>query len=142
MAVLCGVLRALWTVPELSAAWFQALAGVPVLAADLPDAMRTLAALAVPALLLAAIRFALPPLPMRARRALPILAGAFAVAALYLWFKQAFGLADTADFAARGLIERTLITQALFAAGWLLGTGRLRLPRIEPDGHPPCRHRC
>jgi uncharacterized membrane protein len=84
--------------------------------------------------LLAAIRFALPPLPMRGRRALPILAGIFAILALYLRFKQAFGLADSADFAARGLAERTLFTQALFAAGWLLGTGRLRLPRIDPAG--------
>ncbi len=133
VAILCGVLRALWTVPELSAAWFQALAGVPVLAADLPGALRTLAALAVPALLLGAIRFALPPLPMRARRALPILAGAFAIAALYLWFKQAFGLADLDDFARRGLLERTIITQALFASGWLLGARWLRLPRIAPD---------
>jgi uncharacterized membrane protein len=105
-----------------------------VLAAGLPDAMRILAALAVPALLLAAIRFALPPLPIRGRRALPILAGIFAVTALYLWFKQVFRLADLEDFARRGLIERTLITQALFAAGWLLGSGRLALPRIDPDG--------
>ena len=134
VAILCGVGRALWTVPDLSATWFEAIAGIPVLAADLPDATRTLSAFAVPALLLAAIRFALPPLPMRARRALPILAGAFAVAALYLWFKQAFGLADRADFIARGLLERTIVTQALFALGWLLGTGKLRLPRIDPDG--------
>jgi uncharacterized membrane protein len=134
IAILCGVGRVLWTVPELSMSWFQALAGIPVLAADLPDAARTLSAFAVPAVLLAAIRFALPPLPMRARRALPILAGAFAIVALYLWFKQAFGLADRADFIARGLIERTIVTQALFALGWLLGSGKLRLPRIEPDG--------
>jgi uncharacterized membrane protein len=58
----------------------------------------------------------------------------FAVAAAYVWFKLAFGLADGADFVARGLIERTLITQALFAAGWLLGTGRVRLPGIDMDG--------
>ena len=134
LVILCGVARALWNVPELSFVTFDALFGRPILARDLPDAMETLAALAVPAILLAAIRFALPPLPMRARRALPILALIFAVTALYLWFKQAFGLADEADFTARGLIERTLFTQALFVAGWLLGGGRLRLPRIEPDG--------
>ena len=134
IAVLCGVARALWMVPDLSVLSFDAILGRPILAADLPDAMRALAALAVPALLLAAIRFALPPLPMRGRRALPIVAGMFAVTALYLWFKQAFGLADSADFAARGLLERTLFTQALFAAGWLLGSGRLNLPRIDPDG--------
>jgi uncharacterized membrane protein len=133
LVILFGVAQALWTVPELSVLSFEAILGRPVLAAGLPDAMRILAALAVPALLLAAIRFALPPLPMRGRRALPILAGIFAVTALYLWFKQAFGLTDLGDFAMRGLIERTIITQALFAAGWLLGAGRLRLPGIAPD---------
>jgi len=134
VAILCAVARIFWMVPDLSSAWLQALAGRPVLAADLPDAMRALSAFAIPALLLAAIRFALPPLPIRARKALPTLAGAFAVAALYLWFKQAFGLADLADFTARGLLERTIVTQALFVLGWLLGSGRLRLPRIDPDG--------
>ncbi len=34
------------------------------------------------------------------------------------------------DFVARGLIERTIITQALFVAGWLLGAGWL--PRWRP----------
>ncbi len=134
VAILGAVARALWTVPELSTASLEAMLGRPILATDLPDAMRVLAALAAPALLLAAIRLALPPLPMRARRAVPIVAGVLAVAALYVWFKQGFGLADGSDFAARGLAERTLITQALFVAGWLLGAGRLRLPRIDPDG--------
>lgn len=124
VAMLCGVARALWTVAELSTVSFDALLGWPVLAAGLPDGLRTLAALAVPALLLAAIRAALPPLPLRGLRALPILAGAFAVTALYIWFKQAFGLAGGADFVQRGLVERTLITQALFLLGWLAATIR------------------
>jgi uncharacterized membrane protein len=134
LVILCGVARALWLVPELSNAWFQALLGVPVLAADLPGAARALAAFAVPALLLAAIRFALPPLPTRARPAVAILAGAFAIIAAYLWFKQGFGLASHEDFVLRGLAERTIFTQALFLAGWLLGSGTLRLPRLAPDG--------
>jgi uncharacterized membrane protein len=134
LVILVGVARALWLVPELSSAWFQAVLGVPVLAADLPGAGRALAALAVPAALLAATRLALPPLPMRARPALSLLAGSFAAAALYLWFKQAFGLANHEDFVRRGLAERTLVTQALFVAGWLLGSGTLRLPRLAPDG--------
>lgn len=134
LVILCGVTHALWLVPELTSAWFQAILGVPVLAADLPGAARALAALAVPATLLAAIRLALPPLPMRARPAIAILAGAFAVAAAYLWFKQAFGLASREDFVWRGLAERTLFTQGLFVAGWLLGSGKLRLPGLAPDG--------
>jgi uncharacterized membrane protein len=131
--ILCGVARALWTVPELSFVSFDALLGRPVLAVDLPGAMRALSALAVPALLLAAIRFALPPLPMRAPRALPILAGIFAVAALYLWFKQAFGLASPDDFMLRGLAERTIVTQALFLLGWLFGGGIAWRGRPAPD---------
>lgn len=133
VVILAALARAFWMVPELSTASIDALLGVPILAAGLPDFMRTLTALAIPALLLVAIRFALPPLALGARRALPLAAGLLAIAALYLWFKQAFGLADGEDFIARGLIERTLITQALFAAGWLLGSGRLRVPRIDPD---------
>src|SRR6185436_17932028 len=68
-----------------------------------------------------------PLLPPRARWALPALAGLFAAAAAYVWFKQAFGLAEGGDFVARALIERTILTQALFLAGWLLG------------GRPPLR---
>jgi uncharacterized membrane protein len=109
-------------VPELSWVSFDAVLGRPVLAANLPDAIRGLSALAVPAALLAAIRFALPPLPMRARRALPILAGSFAILALYVWFKQAFGLANEEDFVQRGLAERMIITQALFLLGWLFSS--------------------
>ncbi len=128
-----GVLRALWMVPELSVAALTGLVGEPVLAADLPAARAALTALALPALLLAALRYALPPLPVGARRVLPAVAGLFAVAAAYVLVQAGFGLADEADFAARGLIERTIITQALFVAGWLLGAGIVRLPRIEPD---------
>jgi uncharacterized membrane protein len=133
VTALVAVGRALFMVPELSTALLTGLVGEPVLAADLPASPVALQALALPAVLLAALRFALPPLPLGGRRALPGLAGLFAVAALYVWFKQMFGLASAEDFVARGLIERTLITQALFAAGWLLGARIVRLPRVEPD---------
>ncbi|HTU10206.1 MAG TPA: DUF2339 domain-containing protein [Allosphingosinicella sp.] len=133
VAVLIGVARALWTVPELAMALPNGITGLPILAADLPGAMTALAALGVPALLLTAMRLALPPLPMRARRLLPILAGILGTAALYLWFKQAFGLADSWDFLQRGLLERTIVTQALFVAGWLLGSGLVRPPRLAAE---------
>jgi uncharacterized membrane protein len=125
-----AVTRAVFMVPELSAAAVTGLVGDP---ADLPDAVNALYSLALPALLLIGLRLALPPLPLGARRALPAVAGLFAVAALYVWFKQAFGLASRDDFVARGLLERTMITQALFALGWLLASGRLRLRALEPD---------
>ena len=133
VTAIVGVARAVWMVPELSTAALSGLVGEPVLAIDLPGSAEALFALAIPALLLAALRFALPPLPLGARRALPALAGLFLIAALYVWFKQAFGLASDEDFAARGMIERTIVTQVLFLLGWLIGTGKLRVPRIESD---------
>jgi len=132
-AAAAGVVRALVMVPELWNALMGGLVGVPVTAAGLPDAMAALHSLALPALLLGALHLVLPPLPERARRALPALALLFAAAAAYVWFKQAFGLAGGGDFIARGLIERTIVTQALFLAGWLLGAGIVRPPRIAPD---------
>jgi uncharacterized membrane protein len=141
IAAAVAVARCVWTVPELSAAALTAAIGDPVLAPDLPSALAALRSLAVPALLLVGLRLLLPALPLGARRALPVAAGLFAAAALYVWFKQAFGLADERDFVARGMLERTLITQALFVLGWLLGAGVIR-PRgssawlrtgVEPD---------
>ena len=128
-----AVARAVWMVPELSAAAITALVGDPVLARDLPGVREAATALALPALLLAALRLALPPLPLGARRVLPAVAGVFAIAAAYVLFKQGFGLSSEEDFVARGLIERTILTQALFAAGWLLGAGIVRPPGIERD---------
>ncbi|MGZ8999201.1 MAG: DUF2339 domain-containing protein, partial [Allosphingosinicella sp.] len=132
MAVV-GVARAVWMVPELSTAALSGLVGEPVLATDLPASTDALFELALPALLLFALRLVMPPMPLGARRALPAVAGLFLIAALYVWFKQAFGLASREDFAARGMIERTIVTQALFLLGWLLGAGIVRIPRIEAD---------
>lgn len=131
-AAAVAVVRALAMLPDLWSALLGGLVGVPVVAAGLPDAMAGLASLALPALLLAALHLALPPLPGGGRWALPAFAGGFAVLAAYLWFKHAFGLADGEDFVGRGMIERTILTQALFAAGWLLGAGWIRLPRLDP----------
>ncbi|HEV7661518.1 MAG TPA: DUF2339 domain-containing protein [Allosphingosinicella sp.] len=133
LAGIVAVLRSLWMAPSLSATATESLLGFPALAAYLPNSTTALTTFAVPAILLIAIRFVLPPLPLGARRGLPLVAGLFALAALYIWFKQAFGLAGQEDFVARGLIERTIITQALFAAGWLLAAGIVKPPRIEPD---------
>ncbi len=133
LTAIVAVSRAIWMVPELSIAALTGLVGEPVLANDLPGSADALFALFVPAILLFALRFAMPPLPLGARRALPAVAGLFMIASLYVWFKQGFGLSSPDDFVARGLIERTIVTQVLFLLGWLLGTGLLRIPRIEAD---------
>ncbi len=125
--------RGLAMVPELWTATMAGLLGDPVLAAELPSALAALYALALPALLLAAFAFLLPG---RKRWTIAALAGGFAAAACYVWFKQAFGLADKEDFVARGLIERTILTQALFLAGWLLASGRIKPPFDFAQGRP------
>ena len=129
LAIAAGLLRCLAVLPADMIELAGAMVGEPVLAAFLPDAGTALTALAIPAALLAAIHAALPPIPVR--RFLPWAAGLFAVAALYCWYKQAFGL-EPDQWAARGLIERTILTQALFVAGWLLGGGIVRLPLLDP----------
>jgi uncharacterized membrane protein len=121
VVVLAG-LRALYKVPELSEAAVSALIGFPVLTETLPPPAAAANALLIPAVLLILLWRALPEIDVGLRRALPMLAGAFAVAALYVLFKQLFGLENRADFVTRGFAERTLITQALFAAGWLVGS--------------------
>ena len=83
--------------------------------------------LALPALLLVGLRHILPPLRIGERYAVPAIAGLLAVGALYVWFKQAFGLASWEDFVARGLIERTIFTQILFVLGWLLASDKPRV---------------
>ena len=128
-----AISRAVFMVPQLSTAAITAVVGVPVLARDLPSALAALWSLALPAALIVGLRLAMPPLPLGARRILPVVAGIFAVAAVYVWFKQAFGLADDQDFVTRGLLERTIITQFLFVSGWLLGAEIVRLPRVEGD---------
>jgi uncharacterized membrane protein len=62
-------------------------------------------------------------------RSAPLLACVLLLAAfIYILFKQVFSLASAADFARRGFGERLLLTQALFAAGWLVCGGRLKRP--------------
>lgn len=124
-------LAAAGRVPELWEASILSLVGIPALASDLPGAGTALQALLLPAMLLAAV-WRLLPAPFPPLRAAPLaLAGLFAAAAAYLLFKQAFGLSSGADFTARGLAERTIVNQALFAAGWLACSGRLPLPWID-----------
>jgi hypothetical protein len=132
-AAAAGTLRALAMVPDLWESLAAGLFGFPVTADALPGALQGLTSLALPAVLLALLHWILPVLPPRAKWVLPTVVGFFATAALYLWFKQAFGLRDGGDFVARAMIERTIITQALFAAGWLLGSSIVRIPRLERD---------
>ncbi len=133
MMATLGVLRALEMVPKLSIAFLASLVGEPVYAADLPGTLVAVQALALPAAMLIALRLILPPLPLGALRALLPVALLLGAAALYVWFKQAFGMTGYEDFTRRGLLERTIVTQMLFATGWLLAADRMKVPRVAPD---------
>jgi uncharacterized membrane protein len=134
VALAAAGLAALWAVARVADLWgvvALSLLGDPALAIRLPSAGTALEGLLLPATILAAIwRFLPSPFPYL--RAAPLaLALLFAGAGAYLLFKQAFGLSSGADFAARGLMERTILNQALFAAGWLVCSGRIPLPGLD-----------
>lgn len=126
-----AAVRCMWTHAALLDATISVTIGQPVLAAALPGAALALKALAVPAALLAAIALTVAPLSQARPRAIYWLAGLFAVSALYIWFKQAFGLASQEDFVARGFLEQTILTQALFVLGFLFAAGIVRAPRFD-----------
>jgi len=134
LSLMAAGLASIWAagrVPELWETLLLSLAGEPALASHLPAIGTGLQVLLLPALLLAAIwRFLPRPFPALRAAALAV-AGLFAIAAAYLLFKQAFGLASDEDFAARGFAERTLLNQALFAVGWLICSGRVPLPGLD-----------
>jgi uncharacterized membrane protein len=134
LSLMAAGLASIWAagrVPQLWETLLLSLAGEPALASHLPAIGTGLQVLLLPALLLAAVwRFL--PRPFAAVSAAPLaVAGLFAIAAAYLAFKQAFGLASDEDFAARGFAERTLFNQALFVAGWLICSGRVPIRGLD-----------
>lgn len=117
-------------VPQLWATVAGSLLAEPALVTALPTPIDALQALALPGALLLAVRRVLPPLAPRQAGALAAAGAALLAAAGYVLFKQLFAIADRADFDARGFAERMILTQALFLAGWLLASGRLRDARL------------
>lgn len=105
---------------------FETLIGVPALTSGLPPVATAMILFAAPGALAFALWRALPLHETELRRVAGIAAGALAGLALYILFKQVFALRTQADFVARGFAERTLLTQGLFFAGWML----LKRPRL------------
>ena len=125
-----GVLWAILMVPQLWETLGGSLGGDPALASRLPSLGRTAQALLLPVPILFAIGWLMPP---RSRPAPYAAAGLFAACVAYILFKRLFGLADQPDFVARGFLERLIVTQALFVAGWVICTGKLRIPGLDSD---------
>ncbi len=137
LALFAAAVASLWAAQRVPLLWetiLLSLAGVPALASRLPGLVAGLQALLLPALLLAALWRLLPP-PWPQLRSAPLaVAALFAGAAAYLVFKQAYGLGSEADFAARGFAERAIVTQAMFAAGWLVCSGRVPIRGLDESG--------
>lgn len=100
--------------------------GVPALVAWLPTPGRALVLFAGPGAIAFLIWRVLPVEESGLRRIAGTAAGALAALAAYVLFKELFNLRTPADFVKRGFAERTLLTQGLFFAGWLL----LKRPRM------------
>ncbi|MEA3061508.1 MAG: hypothetical protein QOJ94_1289 [Sphingomonadales bacterium] len=116
-------------VPRLWDALAGAIIGAPTLVSYLPTALRAAEVLLLPVPLLLLVWRTVPEDHWRRwRTALLAMAGGLAAAGLYVLFKRLYGLDTTEEFVARGFAERTILTQTLFAAGFLVC--RRRLPRL------------
>lgn len=126
LATALGVGLAASLASDLWATVIASLLAEPALVTALPSPLDAFRLLVLPAALLLMI-WRWTPRFHSWTRAVPIAAGIFFAGAAYIVFKQLFAIGSLEDFVARGLMERTLITQALFLAGWLLATRRVRL---------------
>jgi uncharacterized membrane protein len=132
LAAAAAAAEALILVPLLWSAAAEAIFGGRVLVPDLPPALRAGEALLLPVPLLLLVWRTVPADHWsRWRAALLALAGALGAAGLYVLYKRLYGLDTPAEFVARGFAERVILTQALFAAGFLVCRGRL--PRLGLD---------
>jgi uncharacterized membrane protein len=125
-----GAAASVLMVPKLWATIAGSLFAEPALVTALPTPIDALQTLALTGALLLAVGRVLPPLAPRHAGALAAVGAALLAAAGYVLFKQVFAISDRTDFDARGFAERMILTQALFAAGWLLASGLLRSGRL------------
>jgi uncharacterized membrane protein len=132
LAAALAAAEAVGLVPALWSALAGSIFGDRILVPDLPPALRAAEVLLLPVPLLLLVWRTVPaPHWSRWRTGLLALAGALAASGLYVLFKRLYGLDTPAEFVSRGFAERTILTQALFAAGFLVCRGRL--PRLGLD---------
>lgn len=112
------------------------LAGEPLYVTALPTPMRSATDLILPALILsgAALR-CVPVLPTRISRAALAIPALIGVAGLFILYKQIFAISDAPAFKDRGMLERVLLDQLLFAFGWAAWTWRERTAGLRILGH-------
>lgn len=114
----------------LLSALAEGLAGARVLLPLLPGPADAIGGALLPAGLMALLAWRTVATETRGHRMLYAAAGIAAAAGLYVVWKQVFAIGNIGEFAARGFLERAILTQALFALGWAarqagwLGAGR------------------
>jgi uncharacterized membrane protein len=136
LTAITAVVALYWCVAMLPELWdtlANSLGGSAALATGLPDSRHAFQLLLLPALPLLALSRLLPEHRPKLRSAALQAGLALLGTALYVFFKQAWGLSDPTDFQNRGFAERMLITQFLFLLGWLVCTGRVPLPGIDEE---------
>ena len=130
LAIIAGALGTLAAATRAPGLWdvlAASLAGAPALASSLPPPAAGLLLFGGPAALWLAIRTLVPAREAQLARFALGAAALLAGIAGYLAYKRVFAVDTPAEFTSRGFAERTLLTQGLFLAGWLL----LRRPRLS-----------
>ena len=111
----------------------RSLIGETLLYPQIPPILTLIREAGVPAAILAGLFWMRPTLiDPRARPPIWIATGLALTAMLYALAKQPLAIASDPQFLSTGLLERALITQALFALGWAALT---RIPRLKPAGY-------
>lgn len=99
----------------------QSFSGSPVLLNSLPSVAGSLSWLGLPgAVLLTALILLGDQTPPRLSRLARLLGGLMLASAIFVWIKHGFGLDTREAFVSHGLLERVVVDQLLFAAGYLL----------------------
>lgn len=128
---LVGALNAWVRTAELWSALQLSLFGDVPLVGDLPGAVDGLRLLLLPAVLLLAGRRLLPEAQAKLRPALLVPAAVLGLGGAYILYKQVFALGSGEDFVSRGFAERMILTQILFALGWIAATRRWLAGRLD-----------
>ena len=134
LALLGAAFASLWVFGATPGLWDTvsgSIGGIPALVTDLETPLEALQLLVLPAALLFLIWHWADESEIWPRRVALATAGLFLLGAAYIFVKQVFGISNQPEFVGWGFAERTMINQALFAAGWLLAWERIRLPWLE-----------
>ncbi|MBB5685821.1 putative membrane protein [Sphingobium boeckii] len=132
-SIIAAFIAMLPALAPMAALLLRSLIGETVPYPFIPPIFTLLREAGAPAAILAGLFWMRPALiDPRARPPILLATGVALTAMLYALAKQPLAIATNAQFLSLGLLERALITQALFAAGW---AALARIPRLKPAGY-------